>query len=198
MTTFDETDLEILRLLLEDGRRPYSEIADRVDLSPPTVSDRVDRLKEGGVVERFTVDVDRSTLTDGVAVLVEVTAAPHGVESVRTGFRDHDAVEHVFATASGRVYAKAHVDPDAARELLDDAVELSAIQSFDVHLLADHDWTPSVGTGAFDIECAECGNTVTSEGEVAELDGSRYHFCCSSCESRFLDRYEELVEDAEA
>ena len=194
MATFDETDMEILRLLLEDGRRPYSEIADRVDLSPPTVSDRVDRLKDGGVVERFTVDVNRSTLTDGVSVLVEITAEPEAIEAAQSGLREHTAVEHVFATASGRLYAKAHVDPDAARELVADAIDLNDVRSFDIHLLADHDWTPSVGTGAFDIECAECGNTVTSEGEFAEVDGSRYHFCCSSCESQFLDRYEKLAE----
>ena len=168
MARFDETDMEILRLLLEDGRRPYSEIADRVDLSPPTVSDRVDRLKEGGVVERFTVDVDRSTLTDGVAVLVELTTAPDAIETARSGLRDHDAVDHVFATASGHLYAKAHVDPDVARELIADAMDLNDVQSFDIHLLADHDWTPSVGTGAFDIDESE--STAPARSETAEVD----------------------------
>ena len=167
MATFDETDMEILRLLLEDGRRPYSEIADRVDLSPPTVSDRVDRLKEGGVVERFTVDVNRSTLTDGIAVLVEITTEPDAIEASRSGLQDHDAVDHVFATASGHLYAKAHVDPDVARELIADAIGLNDVQSFDIHLLADHDWTPSVGTGAFEIESESTG---PSRSETAEVD----------------------------
>lgn len=192
MTSLDDTDLEILRLLLEDGRRPYSEIADRVDLSPPTVSDRVDRLEEAGVVRRFTVDVDRSTLAEGVPVLVTLRAAAGDVESVSEGLRDHAAVEHVFATAGSRVYAKAHCDPGSVRPALAEAVDLDSVRDLDVELLAGHEWTPAVGTGAFDLECAECGNTVTAEGESLALDGRRYHFCCSSCEGQFRERYEEL------
>jgi len=192
MTDFDETDLEILRLLLEDARRPYSEIAEAVDLSPPTVSERVDRLREAGVVRRFTLDVDRSTLADGVALLVTLTVAPERVGDARAGLRDHDAVEHVFVTADGRVVAKAHLDPASVRTALAEAVDLDAVRELDVAPLSGHDWTPAVGTGAFDIGCAECGNSVTDEGESAVLDGRRYHFCCSSCEAQFLERYEEL------
>jgi DNA-binding Lrp family transcriptional regulator len=190
VTSFDETDLEILRLLLEDGRRPYSEIAERVDLSPPTVSDRVDRLREAGVVRRFTLDVDRSTLTDGVPLLVSLSVVPGAVDAVRAGLREHEAVEHVFVAADGRVVAKVHLDPATVRNTLGDAVDLDAVRDLEVQLLSSHDWTPAVGTGAFDIECAECGNTVTDEGESVVLDDRRYHFCCGSCEDRFVDRYE--------
>ena len=196
VTTFDETDLEILRLLLADGRRPYSDVAERVDLSPPTVSDRVDRLREAGVIRRFTLDVDRSTLTDGVPLLVSLVVAPGDADAVRAGLRDHEAVEHVFATADGTVYAKAHLDPDAVRAELGEAVDIDAVRTLDVDLLSAHDWTPAVGTGAFDIECAECGNSVTDEGESAVLDGRRYHFCCGSCEANFVERYEALESGA--
>ena len=48
MRDLDETDLEILQLLLSNARRPYSDIADVVGLSPPAVSDRVSRLQETG------------------------------------------------------------------------------------------------------------------------------------------------------
>lgn len=192
MTTFDDTDLEILRLLLSDGRRPYSDIAETVGLSPPTVSDRVDRLREAGVIKRFTLDVDRSTLTDGVPLLITLRVAPSATEATRDGLVAHEAVEHVFTTADGRVYAKAHMDPEQVRTALGDAVDLEGVRDLDVELLVAHDWTPAVGTGAFDIECAECGNTVTDEGESVELDGRRYHFCCGSCEANFVERYEEL------
>jgi DNA-binding Lrp family transcriptional regulator len=46
MRDLDETDLEILQLLLSDARRPYSDIAETVGLSAPAVSDRVSRLRE--------------------------------------------------------------------------------------------------------------------------------------------------------
>lgn len=66
MRDLDETDIEILELLLSDARRPWSGIAEIVDLSPPAVSDRVARLQELGIIRRFTLDVDRSQLSEGV------------------------------------------------------------------------------------------------------------------------------------
>jgi DNA-binding Lrp family transcriptional regulator/YHS domain-containing protein len=197
MTRFDETDMEILRLLLADGRRTYSDIAETVDLSAPAVSDRIDRLREDGVIRRVTVDLDRSKLTGGTPVMVEVRAAPGAIETVRDGLAAREDVEHVFATADARVFAKAFVEDGDVRGLLAGAVDLDDVRSFDVHLLTDAEWTPGLSGTAFDLDCAECGNSVTEEGETTAIDGERYHFCCSSCESRFRDRYEELEAGAD-
>ena len=60
MSDLDGTDLETLELLMSYSRRPWSEIAEVVDLSPPALPDRVERLQEIGVIRRFTVDIDRS------------------------------------------------------------------------------------------------------------------------------------------
>ncbi|MFC6754168.1 Lrp/AsnC family transcriptional regulator, partial [Halorubrum tibetense] len=81
MRTLDETDREILRLLLADARRPFSDIAERVDLSAPAVSDRVDRLREAGVIEGFTLRVDADGLSTGVEALVTLDVAPADAES---------------------------------------------------------------------------------------------------------------------
>ena len=83
MRGLDDTDREILRILTENGRRSYSDIADAVGLSPPAVSDRVDRLQELGVIRRFTVDIDRDLLREGTAALVTVRASPGAGERVR-------------------------------------------------------------------------------------------------------------------
>lgn len=192
MRGLDDTDRQILRLLLEDARRPYSDIADAVDLSPPAVSDRVDRLRELGVIDQFTLDIDRSMLRDGIPLLIELR--PHPTASgVAAGIEDGQAVEHVFRTANGTVLVVAHVDQRNVRQFLDEHVDLDSVASFEVRLLAESEWTPHLGTGELAPDCVECGNTVTSEGESATLDGEVYHFCCQSCKSRFVDRYEELA-----
>jgi len=46
----------------------------------------------------------------------------------------------------------------------------------------------------FALTCAECSNTVDSEGETARIDGEVYHFCCPSCLSQFRERYQRLEE----
>ncbi|WP_181684626.1 AsnC family transcriptional regulator [Halorhabdus salina] len=195
MRGLDDTDREILRLLLEDARRPYSDIAETVDLSAPAVSDRVERLQEIGLIDRFTLDVDRSMLREGTPVLIELTPRPDATE-VSGSLAEASAVEHVFQTADGTVLVVAHVDRRNVREFLGEQLDLTALEAIDVQMLADSQWTPQLGTGELAPACAECGNTVTSEGETATLGGDVYHFCCPSCEDTFVNRYEELAEGA--
>jgi len=190
----DGVDLEILRLLVADARRPYSDIAEAVDRSAPTVSDRVDRLQEMGVIRQFTADVDRSMLRRGVPVLV--TVHPTDVDAVRDGLAGADAVEHLYVTADARVVAHARVADGDVRTLLAETVGEDAVRDYEVALLESADWTPGVGDAAFAVDCAECGNTVDAEGESARIDGSLYHFCCASCRDVFERRYDDLREGA--
>jgi DNA-binding Lrp family transcriptional regulator len=64
----DDLDREILGLLRRDARTPYTEIAEQVGTSEGTVRNRVERLVEDGVIERFTV----ATRTGNVRAMVEL------------------------------------------------------------------------------------------------------------------------------
>ncbi|WP_247009067.1 AsnC family transcriptional regulator [Halorientalis litorea] len=198
MRGLDDTDRAILRLLLEDARRPYSDIAERVDLSPPAVSDRVDRLQDIGLVRRFTADIDRSMLREGVPVLVDVRVEPGHAGEVQQALDAAEPVDNVFRTADERIVCTAIVPDGNVGAVLSDAVPMERIDRYDVDLLADTTWSPSLADAELAPECAECGNTVTTEGEAAELDGTRYHFCCSSCRSRFTERFEEMRDGIES
>ncbi|GAA0654730.1 winged helix-turn-helix transcriptional regulator [Salarchaeum japonicum] len=197
MRGLDDIDREILSMLAADARTPYSDIADAVDRAPPTVSDRVDRLQELGVIRRFTVDLDRSTLDAGTPVLVELAVASDAVEAVRSALRGADAVERVYVTAGDRVLAHAHV-PGDVRGFLDRVLPDEGVRSRDVSLLSESESAPGVGDVSLALSCAECENTVTAEGESRTLDGDTYYFCCSSCEERFVERYESFADATNA
>lgn len=64
-------------------------------------------------------------------------------------------------------------------------------------LIDDVEWTPVLDGMEVALTCDECGNTVDSEGETERLGGDVYHFCRSSCRSRFVQRYERMAERAE-
>lgn len=71
----DELDLGIIRELQEDARRSYREIADKLNVAEGTVYNRVNKLRELGVIKRFIPDVDFSKLgydlTAVIGVMVE-------------------------------------------------------------------------------------------------------------------------------
>jgi Lrp/AsnC family leucine-responsive transcriptional regulator len=199
MRDLDETDLEIIQLLMLDARRPYSEIADVVDLSAPAVSDRVERLQEMGIINRFTLDVDRSQLRGGIPVLItlDVESASHSAASIKDDLIDEGAIEHVFTTAEADLVLYARVPDTDIASWLADTIDTGAVDNFEVTLLAGANWAPELGGTEFALSCAQCGNTVDSEGTATRIDGELYQFCCPSCEARFEEKYEQLREEAD-
>jgi len=65
----DDLDREILDILRKDARTPYTEIANRVGTSEGTIRNRVERMVDSGVIDRFTV----STRTGNVRAMIEVS-----------------------------------------------------------------------------------------------------------------------------
>ncbi|MFB6133127.1 MAG: AsnC family transcriptional regulator [Halanaeroarchaeum sp.] len=195
MRDLDDIDIEILGLLVEDGRRPYREIAEEVGLSAPAVSDRVTRLRDQGVIRRFTVAIDREQLREGTPILLTLDVDPETLDDVRASLREADAVEHVFVTVDSRLVVQANA-PEDVRGWLTSTVDPRHLDDVEVDLLSGSEWTPAVGATEFALVCDECGNTVTSEGVTARIGGEIKQFCCRSCEARYRDAYEEFASDA--
>jgi Lrp/AsnC family transcriptional regulator, regulator for asnA, asnC and gidA len=54
----DNFDKLILKELEKDGRKPYSEIAKKLDISNTMVHQRVNRMKEGGLIKKMALELD--------------------------------------------------------------------------------------------------------------------------------------------
>ncbi|EMA38513.1 Lrp/AsnC family transcriptional regulator [Halobiforma nitratireducens] len=67
----DDLDRQILDILRRDARTPYTEIADEIGTSEGTVRNRVERMMDDGVIERFTI----STRTGNVQAMLEIGVA---------------------------------------------------------------------------------------------------------------------------
>jgi len=196
MRDLDDTDLDVLRLLVEDARRPYSEIADRVNVSPPTVSDRVERLVELGVIQRFTVDIDRSMISRGVPVLAELDLGPDADDRVVDRIAAAEPVEHVYLTAEGRVVVHATVPEGEVRGTLRDVVDMELVDDLDVSILEEQAWEPDVADAELRLSCEECGEPVSTDGVTTQFDGDLFHFCSEDCHSGFEGRYAGLANGA--
>ena len=194
MRDLDETDLEILQLLIEDARRSFRNIADVVDLSPPAVSDRITRLQKLGIIRRFTLDIDRSQLREGIPVLIEFYLDPAVIETVHEELRTVEAVEQLFITADSHLVCQCYIPDGDVREWLSETIELAAIDEYTVTMLSDVTWTPSIKGADFALTCAECGNPVLANGVTTRFGDEVYQFCCPSCEARFEEQYERLQE----
>ena len=70
----DKTDDKIIGYLRDDARESFVEIGKKLKLSESAVRRRVKNLVDGGVIEKFTVDMGESNTTSAI-VLISVDSA---------------------------------------------------------------------------------------------------------------------------
>jgi len=71
-STIDDLDIKIIGILQENSRESYRDIATKLKVAEGTVYNRVNKLKEEGVIKRFMVDVDFSKVGYELTVLVGI------------------------------------------------------------------------------------------------------------------------------
>jgi len=69
----DEIDIKILEILQKEGRTKRNELAERVGLSLPAVSERLKKLEESGVVTGYYARVNHHLLGKDVTAFIIAT-----------------------------------------------------------------------------------------------------------------------------
>ncbi|MCD6243280.1 Lrp/AsnC family transcriptional regulator [Candidatus Bathyarchaeota archaeon] len=75
MNVLDETDVKILKVLLEDARLSSRQVADRVGVSVGTVLSRVKRMENEGIISGYSAIVDHEKLGYELTVVTEITVS---------------------------------------------------------------------------------------------------------------------------
>ncbi|AEN05566.1 Lrp/AsnC family transcriptional regulator [Halolamina sp.] len=120
----DETDREILRILQEDARTPFSEVARRIEMSSATVHDRVGRMEDAGVIQGYNLNVDAREVGYDVSAFVGLRTEQGREEEALDRLAGLEEVKEVHLTTGewdvmARVFAE---DTDALRELMFDHI----------------------------------------------------------------------------
>ena len=75
----DELDLKILRTLQQNGRTKRNELAEQVQLSVPSVSERLKKLEDNKIIEGYYTKVNRQTFGYDILafILVMMDSSKH-------------------------------------------------------------------------------------------------------------------------
>lgn len=98
----DSVDKEILSLLLQDARMPYLEIARKLIVSGGTIHQRIEKMKEAGIVEGSSININLKALGYDVTVFLGVhLSSGKSLSKVISKLRKMDeVVEAHFTTGS--------------------------------------------------------------------------------------------------
>jgi len=123
-SNLDATDARILGTLIDDARISVAELARTVGLSPPSVSERIKRLEESGVIEGYTLAINPTALGLPLAAWLRIRPIPGQLHKVAEVLRKLPAiVECDRVTGEDCFVARAHVQSvDDLEKLIDQII----------------------------------------------------------------------------
>ncbi len=96
----ESTERRILSVLEEDAQASYAEIADRAEVSKPTVRKYIKKLEEEGVIVGYSADIDPKKLSGQSIAMVGIDVASERYVEATRQLSDIDALESLY-TSSG-------------------------------------------------------------------------------------------------
>ena len=96
MRHIDEVDQKILRVLLKDASVSQETIAQEIGTSVGTISNRIKRMKEEGVIERFIPAVNARALGFDIVSLIDIRISGGHMLEVQQAYCDHPNVCSIY------------------------------------------------------------------------------------------------------
>ncbi len=69
----DIIDIKILNILKENARTKASAIADQIDLSISAVTERIKKLEQSGIIDKYTLIVNQKKVGNDISAIMEVS-----------------------------------------------------------------------------------------------------------------------------
>src|SRR5882757_8672996 len=122
----DNTDLKILEMLMEDAKRPFTEVAKKVNVSPGTVHVRMNKMEEAGVLDKTTLRINYNKIgydiTAFIGIYLEKSALYEKVLAKLKGIPE--IVNIHYTTGNYSMFVKIHCrDTNHLKEVLHDKMQ---------------------------------------------------------------------------
>ena len=116
----DEKDKLILSLLQKDGRMTASEMAEKVDLSVPAVTERIRKLTEGGVLKEFRAVLEAKKVDYDVTayILLDMSSSNSYGDMVQYAQDNDEVLECHSITGEGSHILKVRTHDTSSLESL--------------------------------------------------------------------------------
>ncbi len=117
----DSTDLKIIALLKENSRISYTDISKEINLSVPSVIERINRLREDGVIVKNTVELDYKKLGKNLMAIISVDARSNAHKDFQEFCMSHESVLELYRVVGtyNTIIIVALKDTDELENLVD-------------------------------------------------------------------------------
>ena len=122
----DNTDLKILEILMQDAKRPYTEVARKVNVSQGTVHVRMNKMEEAGILEKTTLRINYAKLGYDITAFIGIYLEKSALyDMVLAKLRNIPEITSIhYTTGNYSMFVKIHCrDTNHLKEVLHDKMQ---------------------------------------------------------------------------
>ena len=122
----DNTDLKILEILMQDAKRPFTEVAKKVFVSGGTVHVRMNKMEEAGIVEKTTLKVNYAKLGYDITAFLGIFLEKSALyDKVLARLKSIPEITNIhYTTGNYSMFCKIHCrDTNHLKEVLHDKIQ---------------------------------------------------------------------------
>ncbi len=153
----DNTDLKILEMLVQDAKKPFTEVAHKAHVSQGTVHVRVSKMQDAGVIEKTTLKLNYARLGYDITAFIGIYLEKSALyESVLAKLKLIPEITSIhYTTGNYSMFVKIHCrDTNHLKEVLHDKMQqvdgiertetmISLEESLDRSLLTENNLKPA-------------------------------------------------------
>lgn len=94
----------ILDVLEADAQASYAEIAERADVSKPTVRKYIDQLEDDGVIVGYSAELDPKKLSGRTIAIVGIEVESDHYVAATRGLKEVDAIERLYTSSGDHMF----------------------------------------------------------------------------------------------
>ena len=122
----DKTDLKILEILIQDAKKPFTEVAKKVFVSQGTIHVRMNKMQLAGIVEKTTLKINYGKLGFDITAFIGIYLEKSALyEQVLAKLKQIPEITNIhYTTGNYSMFVKIHCrDTNHLKEVLHDKMQ---------------------------------------------------------------------------
>ena len=199
----DNTDIAIVKALIQDGRKSFRQIAREIKASTPTVEARFSRLKGLGIIKNIQPIFDIEKIDGQMSALVFVKTNLSQSADIANKLASIPQVRGVYKmTGEYNIIIKVIMThhPEYLEEFIKTKIaNIEGIKSASYQMITktikDDQSIPVMKEGIFlKIKCDYCDNDIFKDAKLMRVGQYERYFCCNSCLTLYKQKYKTKLE----
>ncbi len=192
----DDIDIQILEILQKDGRISFRELGRKIGVSTPTVSSKVSRLEDIGVIRGYSAIVDSNMLRE-ISLILVIKSKPSDIEIIADQLKEKEEIRGIRITTNSEIHIEATVmDMVEMNDFLGELEKINEITGYHcsavVRTIKDEKRARITKGLSVALICGYCKRPMKDEPVKLKLAGKEHYMCCDICAEHYKEKYEKL------